>query len=49
VTIGFHSIQSRNATAGVCRLQLGFLLGDDFNNSYGQCVLKTFMAKMDAE
>jgi TolB-like protein len=49
VTIGFFSTQSRNAAAGVCRLQLGFLLGDDFNNGYGLCTLKTFMAKMDAE
>ena len=49
VTIGFFSTQSRNAAAGVCRLQLGFLLGNDFNNGYGRCVLQTFMAKMDAE
>ena len=49
VTIGFFSTQSRNAAAGQCRLQLGFLIGNDFNNGYGRCVLQTFMAKMDAE
>ncbi len=49
VTIGFFSGPSRNATAGRCRVQLGFLVGDDFNNGYGQCVLRTFMAKMDAQ
>jgi curli biogenesis system outer membrane secretion channel CsgG len=49
VTIAFHSLQSRNATAGQCRVQLGFLLGDDFNNGYGQCVQQSLMARMDAE
>lgn len=49
VTIAFHSTQSRNATAGQCRVQLGFLLGNDFNNGYGLCTKQSFMAKMDAE
>jgi curli biogenesis system outer membrane secretion channel CsgG len=49
VTIAFHSLQSRNATTGQCKVQLGFLTGDDFNNGYGQCVQQSFMARMDAE
>jgi|SRR5665213_883772 len=49
VTIGFHSVQGRNATAGQCKVQLEFLIGDDFNNGYGLCVQKSFMARMDAE
>jgi TolB-like protein len=49
VTIKLFSLQSRNATAGQCRVQLGFLIGDDFNNGYGQCSQQDLYAKMDAE
>jgi curli biogenesis system outer membrane secretion channel CsgG len=49
VTIRYHSVQGRNATVGQCNVQLNFLVGDDFNNGYGLCTKKSFMAKMDAE
>ncbi len=47
VTIGFFS--GKSATAGQCRVQLSFLVGNSFSNGSGQCTLKTFMARMDAE
>ncbi|HSY18443.1 MAG TPA: hypothetical protein VK815_08930 [Candidatus Acidoferrales bacterium] len=49
VTIKFFSPQRRKATAGQCKVQLEFLIGNDFYNHHGQCVLKTFMARMDAQ
>ena len=49
VTVRFHSMQSRTATTGSCRVQLEFLLGYDFNNGYGSCTASSFGAKMDAE
>ena len=49
VTIRFFSMQSRTATAGQCSVQLGFLLGDDFNNGYGQCTSHNIRTKFDAE
>jgi hypothetical protein len=49
VTIGFFSGPGRSASAGQCKVQLGFLIGNDFNNGYGQCVARTFMARIDAQ
>jgi curli biogenesis system outer membrane secretion channel CsgG len=49
VTVQFHSMQSRTATTGNCKVQLEFLLGYDFNNNYGSCTAHSFSAKIDAE
>jgi hypothetical protein len=49
VTIRYHSLQSRTATAGQCGVTLEFLTGNDFNNGYGKCELQTLIARMDAE
>lgn len=49
VTVRFHSMQSRTATTGNCSVRLEFLLGYDFNNSFGSCTVHSFGAKIDAE
>jgi hypothetical protein len=49
VTVRFHSLQSRTATTGKCRVRLEFLLGYDFNNGMGSCTAHSFSANMDAE